>query len=513
MSLSAAGRRGRRDPSIAIIGAGLGGIATAVLLKRAGFDRLVVFEQSSGPGGTWHDNTYPGAEVDVQSHFYSFSFMPYDWPATHATQAVLKAYIEATIERFGLSAHLRFDTRVVDVAWDPQDAAYVIRTANGEEHRANLVVSAVGLLSNPRYPTWPGLASFEGPKFHSSRWEHEHDLRDRVVAVVGTGSTAAQIVPAIAADVRALYLFQREPGWVFPKFERPFTSEERRRYLGSPLVRRWDRYLAYRKGRPFVKGFWKTKRSNQKLRETALSYIRQEIHDPNLRALVTPSYPFGCKRVVLASTYYAALNRDNVKLVPHAVESVTPKGVVANDVEYEVDVLVMATGFQAQRFLSTVHVTGEGGRSLDEVWEGTPRAFLGVTVPGFPNFFMIYGPNTNGGGSILNTHEIEARMIVRTAKRIRRGPAALDTRRRALDLYVRWIDAQNTKRLSGQEVCHTYYFSPSGRNVTQLSISKYTFMFLARVLPWLGIRPVPRPAPAAAFSDAPGRRGRTTVKP
>lgn len=470
---------------VAIVGAGFGGIATAVKLKSAGFD-FTVFEQSAGPGGTWWDNTYPGCEVDTPSWAYSFSFMRYDWTGTHAKQPELRQYAADTIDRFGIRDRFRFESRVEQAVWNEAKRLYEVRLANGEEHEFELVVSCLGLLNLPRYPDWPGLDEFEGLKFHTSRWEHEHDLAGKRVAVVGTGSTACQAVPAIAPEVGHLYVFQREPGWVSPKGEYDYTPEQRERFRRNPWLSKWLRYRAFFQSSGFVKAFRVDSRQNRKAREASLRHIEETIPDPELRAAVTPQYAYGCKRVIRASTYYESLNRENVTLVPKEVVRVTPRGLVdADGVEREVDVLVMSTGFQPQRYLASLEVVGRDGRSIHELWGDDPRAFLGITVAGFPNFFILYGPNTNGGYSEIAQLERQAEVVVRTAKRMRRrGIAVVDTRQSMMDRWVRWVDRRNAfAQSAGFAGCHNYYFAPSGRNVTQFPDTALKYFVMTKVLP------------------------------
>jgi cation diffusion facilitator CzcD-associated flavoprotein CzcO len=462
------GRR-REWPCIAIIGGGLGGVAAGVKLRGAGFENFTIFEKSSGPGGTWWDNRYPGAEVDVSSHLYSYSFMPYDWTRTHARQGELQQYVEDVIDRFGLRPHYRFSTPIERVVWDDARQAYDVTTGDGETATFEVVISAVGLLNQPRYPDWPGLDSFAGPAFHTARWEAEHDLTGRTVAVVGTGSTAAQIVPEIADDAGRVVVFQREPGWVVPKPTRVFTDEER-----AALSRRWYRrrertrllYLI-EKGqfrgsihRPGTK-------TNDIRGGQARAYIDETFKDrPELRAAVTPNYPYPGKRPVIAQGYYEALLRNDVELVPFAVESVTPTGLVdTRGVEHAVDILVMSTGFQPANFLNTFDIVGRTGRTLHEAWQGEPRAFLGITVPEFPNFYMLYGPNTNGGEIIFHL-ERQAEYAVRSIKRLGRGGVtAVEVRRSFYDLYNWWMQRQMGRTAWVRS--NNYYKSGSGRIVTQ----------------------------------------------
>jgi cation diffusion facilitator CzcD-associated flavoprotein CzcO len=309
-------------PTVVVVGAGLGGIAAGVKLKRSGIDTFTIYESSSGVGGTWWDNTYPGAEVDVASNLYRYSFKPHDWTRTHARQPELQSYLEETVEEFGLRPHLQLGVSVESARWDDERHVWSVTLDTGTVVECHVVISAVGFLNVPRYPDWPGLEEFSGPKFHTSRWEHEHDLSDRVVAVVGTGSTATQVVPAIQPTVGTLYLFQREPGWVMPKGEREFTDAERRR-LGRPWRRALDR-AAMRYS--LEKGLWgaATFRPGTELQakrqQTCLDYIAREFADhPELQKAVTPTFPYPGKRPVIASTFYPALKADNVKLVPKAV--------------------------------------------------------------------------------------------------------------------------------------------------------------------------------------------------
>jgi len=490
-------------PEIVIVGAGFGGIAVGVKLKKAGIHSFTIFEKSSGPGGTWWDNRYPGAEVDVSSHLYSYSFKTYDWTRTHARQAELQGYLEEVIDDFGLRRHIRFGTTVDEAIWDERTHVYAVRLRSGEEVRAHIVVSALGLLNYPRYPDWPGLADFEGPKFHTARWEHEHDLTGKRVAIVGTGSTATQIVPEIAPIVDHLYLFQREPGWVVPKGDRDFTPAERAE-LSRPLKHRRERIrLALLLERNQIGGAIHRPgtRMNALREHQCRSFIDREFADrPDLRDAVTPQYPYPGKRPILNSTFYPALRRENVELVPRAVASVTRRGVVdAEGVEYPVDVLVMATGFQPANYLASLEVTGRDGKTIHEVWDGEPQAVLGMTVPGFPNFYMLYGPNTNGG-EIVFCLERQAEHVVQTVKRmVRRGATAVEVRPRYYEAYNRWIQAKMDG--TAWQVSNNYYKSASGRIVTQWPFGALLYGALAKVLAPLS--ETTRVAKAAAPSQLP----------
>jgi len=471
-------------PEIAIVGAGFAGIATAVKLKKAGIHTFTVFEKSAGPRGTRWDNRYPGAEVDVASHLYSYSFKSHDWTRTHAKQAELQAYLEEVLDDFGLRPHFRFNTTVRDAVWNERTQAYAVNLDGGERLEAHIVVSALGLLNYPKYPDWPGLEDFAGPKFHTFRWEHDHDLTGKRVAVVGTGSTATQVIPEIAPLVDTLYLFQREPGWVVPKGDRDFTPEERATYQ-SRLQRRITRLKAayqleknQRRGaihRPGTK-------INALREQQCRSFIERVFADrPDLAEALTPKYPYPGKRPIINSTFYPALLRENVELVPRAVQSVTEKGVIdADGNEYLVDVLVMATGFQPASYLSSLEVVGLGGRTIHEAWAGEPQALLGMTVPSFPNFFILYGPNTNGG-EIVSCLERQAEHVVHAAKRLMRtGTTAIEVRPGFYKAYNRWIDRK--MRGTAWEVSSNYYKAPSGRIVTQWPFGPFFYGLLTKTL-------------------------------
>ena len=476
------GNRSFGGPSIAIIGAGFGGVGAAVKLKKTGYHRITILERSQGVGGTWWQNTYPGAEVDTPSMIYSFSFMPWNWSRTHVRQEELREYIAAVVDRFDITPLIRFGVNVDRVEWNQNRQNYVLYRGEEELLCADYVVSAVGLLSNPRYPDWPGLQSFEGPAFHTSVWDHQVDVTDKRVAVVGSGSTAIQVVPNVAEVAKHVTMFQREPGWIVPKFGREYAAAEREA-LDSQLAQRVARFamLLKRERAQFGGAIFRPgTKPNAAAEAAARRFINATLEGrPDLIEKVTPSYVYAGKRPIISDEFYPSLLRDNVTLIPRAVERVTPTGVVdVTGEEHEMDVLVLSTGFNTQ-FLSTLSVYGRRGRELHDVWGDDIRAFLGIMMADFPNFFMIYGPNTNGGAVVSNL-ELQSDYIIsaiRSAQHLR--ASSVEVRRWALEAFDDFLQ----RRLKGTvfEFENNYYKSASGRITTQWPDAVVTYGLLSKL--------------------------------
>lgn len=489
----------RRSVRVAIIGAGFGGIAAAIKLRLRTGATFTIFEQSPDIGGTWYDNRYPGCEVDIPSHAYSFSFYKYDWPRTHARQPELLRYAQDVVDHFGLRPHLRLNTKVTDVTWDDEHHHYTVRTSAGDVETFDVVISALGLLNVPNYPDWPGLDEFRGEKFHTARWRHDVDLEGKRVAVVGTGSTAVQVVPGIADTVGSLLVFQREPGWIEPKHERDFTPRERWIYKHVPGAQWLHRGYLFWTSIVRFKGYDANSAMQETMRRRCLEFIRSTVRDPATREAVTPDYPWGCKRPVVASTFYPTLNLPHVELVPYPVTSVTEKGLIdSRGVHHDIDVLIMSTGFQPTKFLSSLQVRGISGRSIHDAWAERASAFLGITVAGFPNFFILYGPNTNGGFSIIAQLERQAEVAARAVRQLEMGAAYVDTSELAQKRWVTWIDDQIARKANAMEAgCRNYYHAPNGANITQWPGAHLKYLMATKLLAPLGIRPVrvPHPSP------------------
>ncbi|OBJ02187.1 NAD(P)/FAD-dependent oxidoreductase [Mycobacterium sp. 1465703.0] len=474
-SLYAIGRmraatRRRRGPKVAIIGAGFGGLGVAVALRRAGIDDLVIIEGDDGVGGTWRRNTYPGAACDIQSHLYSFSFAPNtSWSRTYARQPEILAYLESVADDFDLRRHLMLDTTVRSLHWNSRSGGWdcqLERDGQSDTLAADVVVCAAGLFGSAKLPDIDGLTDFTGALLHTAQWDHDLDVTGRRVAVIGTGASGVQVVPELAKTAGHVTVFQRTPPWMVPKDDRPYSTTELVRFKRSPLALRQTRWQ-----------IWKFQHDNTATfaddpvvtarTQIATSFLARTVDDEPLRQALTPDYPFRCKRVLLGDDYYRALQRDNVELVTDPIARIGKTSVTtASGAQVDVDVIVLATGFETSRYLSGIEVVGDGGRRLHEHWGDDPSAYLGVAVSGFPNFFMLYGPNTNqGGNSIVYILEAGARLVASAVSRLARHGGHLDVRPEAEKRYNDALSADLERTIWTQ--CDSYFRSPSGRIVTQ----------------------------------------------
>ncbi len=456
---------------VAIVGAGPGGLGLAIALAESGRRDFVLLEATDGVGGTWRVNTYPGAACDVPSHLYSYSFaLKPDWTKTYATQPEILRYFEDCAERFGLGPHLRPGARIEAARWDEARRRWVVTDSAGRVYEADVLVSAIGTFTTPSFPDIEGLDSFAGPSFHSARWEHQHDLAGRRVAVIGTGASAAQIVPELAKVCSRVDVYQRTPQWILPRKDVVFSEEEKERFARDPeamakhreeIFWGFEDNIAFRIDDDGAAG----------LEALARSHIDYRITDEELKAKLMPDYPFGCKRTLVCSDFYKALLRDNVELVNDPIDHVTPGGVVSVDgTERPTDAIVLATGFKATEYLEGIEVAGLGGRRLHEDWSEAAHAYLGLTVSGYPNFFMLYGPNTNqGGNSIIVILEAQAGYVVGALNALEgEGIDALVVRRPVMDAYNRELAEALAGTLWQQNGCRSYFKNANGHIVTQL---------------------------------------------
>jgi cation diffusion facilitator CzcD-associated flavoprotein CzcO len=453
-------------PEVAILGAGLSGLCMGIQLERAGIRSYQIFEKSDRVGGTWRDNTYPGVACDVPSHLYSYSFeLNPDWSRLYSPGAEIQTYCERVAERYALGSHLRFGAEVEHLAFE--DGRWRIQLRDGAVHRADVVVSAMGGLHRPFQPEFPGLDRFEGVHFHSARWNHAHDLTGRRVAVIGSAASAIQIVPTIAERTAKLTLFQRTPNWILPRNDFAY-SERARRWLRSPALARLQRlaiYLACEVRFPtFLKGSW----MNGVMARICERYLESQVPDARLREKLTPSYPPGCKRILISDDFYASLTRETVELVTAPIERFEKDGIVTADGQlHPVDTVVFATGFQPFNFLAPLEVKGPGGRSLADVWSEGIQAHRTVAVPGFPNFFLLLGPNSGlGHNSVILMIEAQVGYVLQCVQALAaRGLAYLDPRPEAAARYDAALQS-DLQRTIWTDSCRSWYQDVRGRVFT-----------------------------------------------
>jgi len=458
--------RAAATPRVAILGAGASGLCMAIALKKAGIESFTIFEKSDGVGGTWRDNTYPGAGCDVPSHLYSFSFAPNpDWSRIYSPQPEILAYFEDCARRFDLLRHCRFRTELESARFDEAAGLWRLRTKEGEEVAAEILVSAVGQLNRPMYPKLPGLENFRGKTFHSARWDHDYDLAGKRVAVIGNGASALQFIPRIASVVGKLSLFQRSNNYVVPRRDRAYTAREKAWFRRSNAFRQWHRgliylvlennFFAFRPG-----SFW-----SKVMARAAKGQLAAQVPDPVLREKLTPDYPIGCKRILIGDDYYPALVRDNVEVVTEHILRVTEDAVVTADGrEHPVDAIIYGTGFVTTSFLAPIEVVGRDDIALEDVWKEGAEAYLGVAVSGFPNFFLLYGPNTNlGHNSIIFMIECQVRYVTACIEEMRKQRLRwLDVKVEAMVRFNKELRRQLDKSVWATG-CTNWYKTESGK--------------------------------------------------
>ena len=472
--------------TVAVIGAGMSGLLAAHRLAQAGVP-FVVLEKNEEVGGTWWENTYPGCRVDNPNHLYSYSFaQKHDWPQHYSTQGELLAYFRGCADELDLRRFIRFGTEVRSAVYDDTGGRWTLEVRNPdgtiERLEADAVISAVGQLNRPLMPDIAGLDTFAGPCFHSARWDHEVDLRGRRVGVIGTGASAAQFIPIVAEEAAEVIVFQRTPNWLAPTpdYHERVADGQRWLYTHVPSYSQWHRFLMFwRLGDGVIPTVtvdpeWQphdhaVSELNDLARMLLTGYLGLEFADrPDLLPKVIPTYPVGAKRILRDNGIWArTVKRDNVSLVTEKITEISETGIVTGDgEEHPVDVLIFGTGFEASRFLTPMQVRGRRGLDLHQVWGADARAYLGITVPGFPNLFCLYGPNTNIviNGSIVYFSECEVRYVLGClGLLLRTGHRALDCRPDVHDAYNRAVDAENARMAWGASSVNSWYKSASGR--------------------------------------------------
>jgi cation diffusion facilitator CzcD-associated flavoprotein CzcO len=459
------------DVGVAIIGTGFGGIGMAARLKRAGINDLVLLERANELGGTWRDNSYPGAACDVPSHLYCFSFAPNPgWSRSFSPQPEIRDYLRRVAAAEGVTGHIRFGHEVTAARWDPADSMWRIETRGGPL-TARFLVSAAGPLADPLVPALPGLDGFAGKVFHSATWDHGHDLTGRNVAVIGTGASAIQFIPQIQPLAGHVTVFQRTPPWIIPRRDRAITRFEHWLFRNVPGTQKIARASIYLARESYALGFVKNPEIMKKVEGLALHHMRHQVSDPVLRAKLTPAYRMGCKRILISSDYYPALTQPNVSLVTDGIAGIREKSIITRDgTEHEADTIIFGTGFHVTDFPVAQRIFDAEGRSLVQRWSATPSltAFRGTTMAGFPNLFVLTGPNTGlGHTSQVFMIEAQIRYVARAlADARRRGAVRVEVRPGAQAAY----DAAVQQKMKGTVWvtggCKSWYLDSEGRNVT-----------------------------------------------
>lgn len=465
--------------SVLIVGSGFSGLGMAIRLCQSGIEDFKILERGASVGGTWRDNRYPGCACDVQSHLYSFSFEPNpDWTRMFPLQPELEAYLQRCTDKYGLLRHTEFGARVIEARYDEAAALWLVRTEDGRRYRARALVSAMGPLSNPTLPKIPGLETFEGKLFHSAQWDHNYPLDGKRVAVIGTGASAIQFVPQLVPRVAHLDLYQRTPPWLLPKPDRKIAAWEQWLFRHLPFTQKLMRAWLYVYLESRVLGFVVNPRIMKLVQLAALRHLRKQVADPALRKRLTPDYTIGCKRVLISDDYYPAVSQPQVEVVSDAVSEIRGNVVVTADGrERPVDAIILGTGFAVQDMVPRGMIRGRGDRDLWDVWQSGAEAYAGTTVHGFPNLFMLLGPNT-GLGHTSQIYIIESQIAyVMDALRQMRGAGwrAVEVRE---DVQRRFNDRLQRKVNSAvwnSGGCKSWYLDARGRNTTIWP--GFTFMF------------------------------------
>ncbi|MDB4961048.1 MAG: Cyclohexanone monooxygenase [Myxococcales bacterium] len=448
-----------------VVGAGFSGLCAGIQLRKAGIESFVILEKGDGVGGTWRDNTYPGAACDIPSHLYSYSFEPNpSWSRSYGGQREILGYLEHCADAYQLRPHLRFGTRVIGAAYDEATALWTVEIEGQAPLIARALILGNGALHMPSIPDLPGLASFAGTTFHSARWDHTHDLRGKRVAVIGTGASSIQFIPQIAPAVAQLDLYQRTPPWIVPKADRPIGDRERWILEHVPAAHWLRRTGLYWLFESRVLGFAFAPKLLELAEKLAIKHLTRSVREPELRAKLTPDYRLGCKRILISNDYYPAVTRDNVAVITDRIAAIEPTGIrTADGTLREVDTLIFGTGFRVVDYIAAMTITGRDGQELNEVWRASVRNYLGINVSGFPNLFLLMGPNTGlGHNSMIFMIEAQVRYAVDALRTMRdRDLASLDVRpeveARFRDEMARRLE--NTVWTSG---CNSWYQAPDG---------------------------------------------------
>jgi cation diffusion facilitator CzcD-associated flavoprotein CzcO len=453
---------------VLIIGAGPSGLSACIKLKELGITDTVILDLASRIGGTWALNDYPGLCCDVPSELYSLGYAPNpDWTRTYAPQAEIQQYLEGVAHRFNVVEHIRLNTEVTDAHWDAAQQRWIITTSTGAIYSAKVFVPASGFIGEARMPSFPGQDSFKGTIFHSGIWNHEHDLRGERVAVIGCGASAIQFLPAIQPQAGHVFSFQRTPSWVLPKPDYSVPETVKKVFTRLPGLQKLVRGSALLSLEPTLPLFMNEKLVRRVLHPLGERHIRQSISDPAMVAALTPKHTIGCKRPLFSNNWYEALAQPNVSVLFQGLARITETGVVGEDgTEIPVDTIIFGTGYAVAEPAIYRIIKGADGRSLSSFWQGQPRAYQGMSIHGFPNMFMMLGPNSHSlVGSVMWTSEHQALYIARAVKTVlERGLKTLDVKKKVQDAFNTRIDERLQRMPIRPDVCSSYYLDEGGRN-------------------------------------------------
>jgi cation diffusion facilitator CzcD-associated flavoprotein CzcO len=461
----------RADHSVLIVGAGFAGIGMGIRFKRAGIDDFVILERADRLGGTWRDNTYPGITCDVPSHLYSYSFEPNpNWSRFFAPQEEILAYLEGCADKYGIRPHIRFGAEVAGATFDEGAGLWTVKTWEGKSLTARVLISGSGhALSKPVFPDIRGRDTFRGKTMHSARWDHAYPLEGKTVAVIGTGASAIQIIPSIGPKVGKMHVFQRTPSWVLPKPDFEISAKARARFHKRPYVQMLARRAIYWILEAMAVGYVVEPRLNRIRERGALQHLNDSVRDPQLRKKLTPNFRLGCKRILISSDYYATLQRKNVELVTDPVAEIRQHSIVTKDGrERAVDVLVYATGFETAEVKPPFAILGRRGRDLAEAWRDGIEAYLGTTITGFPNLFLLIGPNMGlGHSSMIFMMESQFTYVLDAVRTIRDGKLKyVDVRREVESRYNERLQKRLARTVWNTGGCTSWYLTSSGKNTT-----------------------------------------------
>lgn len=459
----------KADLDVAVIGAGFSGLCMAIQLKKAGWTNFRVFEKAGDLGGTWRDNIYPGCACDVPSHLYSFSFEQNpSWSRRFSPQTEIWRYMRDCASKYGVTQFIRYNAGVASVTYDEGAQLWRLNLKNGETVMARAVVSGVGALHLPAYPKIAGLENFKGRAFHSAQWDANYDLTAKTVAIVGTGASAIQIVPNIAGTVKQLYVYQRTPSWILPRMDKAFSDKTKDRFRKLPGLQRGLRNFIYWALEFRALGFLGHSKLMKQVEKLAHEYLEKSVPDEAVRKKLTPDYEIGCKRILISDDFYQAMVKPNVELVTDAVSEITADSVVTADGKSrKVDAIIYATGFRATEWLSAMDIIGRGGRHLRDDWKNGAEAYYGITITGYPNFFILLGPNTGlGHNSIIFMIEAQARYVMQCLRWLLKDRAGeVEVRGDVQRSFNERVRAA-LKKTVWQSGCKSWYLNHNGSNST-----------------------------------------------